>query len=313
MSIFKNILIMGIFLALCFALFSINNRISKLTEQINAQKYVFAELSEKIDNLNPTLKAEKEELTSLLLVNNVFDENGPLKIERFGKEYDGGYVIPIKALEQADAVLGYGIRDDISFEEMFSARFNRPSYGFDCGKDININITNKLFTLVRECIGTDSSIDGGLKNSNGKVTSFTTELTNLNLNNKKLFVKMDIEGGEFSSFQEIMSYADNITGIAMELHILSPSDFQKGIELLKMINKNFVLTHVHSNNCATYNYKLLYSAANLKGIIPSVLELSFINKSLITKYEISNNQSHPTELDMPCNRNKDDIKFEVLR
>jgi hypothetical protein len=44
-----------------------------------------------------------DKLTTLLKIYSVQDDNGPLKFIRLGRDNDGGYVVPEKALEAADA------------------------------------------------------------------------------------------------------------------------------------------------------------------------------------------------------------------
>ncbi len=79
-----------------------------------------------------------ENLVDQLLVYDVYDfDNKKVKLNRHGRAGDGGYVVPELAFEKADVLLGYGIADDISFEESFATIYNKPSFGFDCGvKDI---------------------------------------------------------------------------------------------------------------------------------------------------------------------------------
>src|SRR5262245_49412372 len=45
---------------------------------------------------------------------------GPLI--RVGRDEDGGYVVPVAAVENTRLLLGIGINDDWSFEEAFAAR-----------------------------------------------------------------------------------------------------------------------------------------------------------------------------------------------
>ena len=83
-------------------------------------------------------------------------DNAPIKLVRHGKEYDGGYVVPTIALEKADALMGYGIDTDISFEDEFSRIYQKPSFGFDCGIE-GIKTNHELTTFVRQCIANDKS------------------------------------------------------------------------------------------------------------------------------------------------------------
>lgn len=249
-----------------------------------------------------------EKLASLLKTYDVQDENGSLKLIRHGREYDGGYVTAVKALEKADVLLGYGIYDDNSFEDDFSLKYNKPSYGFDCGVD-HIDSKSELFTLVKECIASDSFLYNKASNADHKITSFTQQLDSLNLRDKNIFLKMDIEGAEYDAFEGINKYYDNITGIVLEIHFINLSSTKRALKLLQELNRHFALIHVHGNNCCISTG---FSTSNSIGIIPNVIELSYINKNLVTNYKVSENQSHPTPMDQQNVEAKADAVFEIL-
>ena len=153
----------------------------------------------------------RDELVSLLKVYTAYDQKGQIELKRFGREYDGGYLIPIKALTLADAMISYGIRDDNSFEVDFSESFKKPSYGFDCGEYAKLNSESTFFTLIKECIGDDRYLEKNKPQSNLKFNLFGFQVNSLGLVDKKLFVKMDIEGGELDYFDEILENHSSIT------------------------------------------------------------------------------------------------------
>ncbi len=248
----------------------------------------------------------KERFAELLKVYSVSDESGPLVFYRHGRSNDGGYVVPEKAMSMADVLMGYGIADDNSFEEQFSDKYNKPSYGFDCGID-NIVSKNKLFAFVKQCLATDSNLYSD-QISNKNISSFSSHIKDLNLEDKKVFIKMDIEGAEYEAFEDILWRASNVTGIVLEIHFWDLITLNKAIKLLQNLHKDFLLVHVHSNNCVDDSFVTRNSIGNIR----NTLELTFINKSLVTSHQLSNNQKHPTDLDMPNCTNKSDKPFEIL-
>jgi len=246
-----------------------------------------------------------EDIAGLLTVYSVYDANGPIKLVRNGRDGDGGYIVPEEALKQADALIGYGVADDISFEEEFSNKYGKESYGFDCSVK-SIDIKNKLTHFIPECIGTDKFLYGNARSSN--ITSFAQQLQNLNLVGKKLFIKMDIEGAEFEALPEILKDAKDITGVTMEIHFYQRRDrVSNALKLLSLLEQDFFLVHAHGNNCCN-----TFTTKNSKGSVPRVLELSYINKSLVLKAEVAKDQTHPTELDVPNVKSKEDRKFEII-
>src|SRR4051812_24686891 len=70
--------------------------------------------------LQETRQSALEILVRMLKVQKIYDEKGEIQLMRIGSPNDGGYVVAKKSLDMADVCLGYGIADDISFEEYFS-------------------------------------------------------------------------------------------------------------------------------------------------------------------------------------------------
>jgi hypothetical protein len=251
------------------------------------------------------ISAPIDKLAGLLKVYTVYDKDGQIMLLRLGKNNDGGYIVPLNALKRADALLGYGIEKDASFEEDFSKNYHKPSYGFDCG--VKYIGKHKLFHFINECINTDETLKCGQK-STKKITTFKQQLTRLGLIGKKIFIKMDIEGAEYGALPDILKYDADITGMVFELHLFNLKYVARAVGLLARLDNDFLLLHVHGNN---YCNKCFVSRKAI-GKIPGVVELTYINKMLVTKYNLSVNQAHPSIIDMPNNPAKKDINFEII-
>lgn len=257
--------------------------------------------------LQMQLLLARQELVAKLKVHHAFDKNGPLELKRHGKQNDGGYVVATKALLNADTLLGYGINDDNSFEDQFSQIYHKPSYGFDCGiKGINSN--SPLFVFINECIASDSFLNDQ-RTSNQKTSSFSQQLEKLHLKDKNIFLKMDIEGAEYMAFPDILQYSKQITGIAIEIHFNNLETTKQALYLLRKLEKDFILIHIHGNNHAM---KHGFSTPNSIGIIPHVIELSYINKALITKHHVAAVQRFPLAIDQPNTPHIPDAAFEIV-
>jgi hypothetical protein len=248
---------------------------------------------------------ELTELVHNLQVYSVGDANGDMALFRYGRDQDGGYVVAEKSFQQADVLLSYGIAGDISFEEDFLAKHQKDVYGFDCGID-TISTTYNLFHFSSECLSTDSLLTQG-QTSSQKVDTFSNQINKLGLQNQNMFIKMDIEGAEYKSWKDILPYAQHIQGIAMEMHISNYNMLSKAIELTANLNQHFYLLNVHGNNCQG-NFGRL---ANSQDSLPYLLELSYINKNLVTIAELSQNQYHPSKFDKPNCPNKPEHTFDL--
>ena len=197
---------------------------------------------------NTPFLQELTEIVSLLRVYRVYDENGLIPLRRLGKDYDGGYIVPEKALQVADVVMGYGIGEthDSSFEEMSSEVYQKRSYGFD-GSVAMDKISHPLFHFTPiYIIGNDH-----MKTSGGvptKHSSFDEHLEIFHLQDKKIFVKMDIEGNEYATLPDILRYTPQITGITFEMHFAGMGEETKALQLLKQFQKDYLLVHLHGHN-----------------------------------------------------------------
>jgi len=221
-----------------------------------------------------------------------------IELARLGNIFDGGYAVPVEAMKAADVLMGYGIDIDISFEREFTQRYNKPSYGFDCGVE-SIYTGNDRCYFLSECIGTSDYLYKNQKSS-GKIFTFSEQLERLRLTNKKIAIKMDIEGAEYAVMDEILEYQQNITAIVIEVHFKKTTP-ENLVKFFSSINENFILLHIHGNNFSHC----------VKGEIPTVIELTYVNKNLVSSYQVSDNQKFPRPLDRPNFSVIPDCEFEI--
>ena len=219
-----------------------------------------------------------------LLVNKAFSNKRPLALEFLLPSY----MCPKIALEKSDALMGYGVFRDIDAEIMYSNSYDKPSYAFDCGIS-DFKITNKLCHFESSCIGTDEFI---LKEENqissGKIHTFGQKLKELGLEDKKVFIKMDIAGAEAKVLPDILKYSDNITGMSICFHFKSANQIYKNIEVIKKLKENFVLVARADHSYRRINKK---KCKYVNNSFAEMVVLSFVNKNLINKYYIDWNQT----------------------
>lgn len=239
-----------------------------------------------------------------------YDENGPLKLIRLGKDYDGGYVVPEKAINESDALFGYGIAGDISFEDQFALKYDKLAFGFDCAtnpEEIRRQIKSEKCKFIHECIGTDKYIYNYQKSSE-LVSTFDQQIDKLGLKNKNIFIKMDIEGAEYEAMNTILDSNENVTGIVIEVHFSdNPNQIIKLINLINKIERKFKLVHLHANNAGAGAFQ----APNLIGKIPRIIELTYINNNLVKKYEPMKDLKFPKKIDMKNLSEANDYFYEI--
>lgn len=210
--------------------------------------------------------------------------------ERCGANNDGGYIIPLAAIKNTDALMSYGIADDISFEIDIIKKYNIGVYAFDCGIE-KAPLKNDSLFFFPECIASDAFIYEAQKSSMA-ISSYNSQVKKLNLENKKIFIKMDIEGAEYESFEGIPdTLFNNIQGITLEVHLQDREQRPKASRLFNTLNKHFVLLHVHGNNNGKY-----FRCIGRK--IPQFIELTYINSRYVRSKCISK-EKFPTPLDRP--------------
>jgi hypothetical protein len=232
---------------------------------------------------------------------------------RIGKQNDGGYLVSISDIKKANILISFGIADDCSFESDFVkhndievvAYDNSLSFLFLLKKMIiktiknplNFNGIKKLFSYKNFFKGKRKHIRKfiGLNTSNEMYSTFSQVINKIN--NKKIFLKIDIEGSEYRFLDEIVANEKEITGIVIELH---DCDIHLGqIErFIKNLNKRgLYLAHIHANN---------QLPLRLSDSLPFLLELTFSRHA-----KFSNSLKLPHKLDMPNNKNLADYHLLI--
>ena len=191
------------------------------------------------------------------------------------------------ALAKASNLIGYGVLDDVQYEVEYARLFNHYSYAFDCGVDSNFNTGDRLCKFSSECIASDAFLILD-QSSSGKVHTFKQKLKELNLWDKKVFVKMDVAEADVIALPELIKNADKLTGFNIGLHIRSPKAIIERLKLLDEINEKFVLVsrnplYVDDNFESEIVKSKYYDGISKDGI----MYLSYVNKNLVDSYKIS--------------------------
>lgn len=203
---------------------------------------------------------------------------------RFGRDFDGGYILD-GDLDPISTVYSFGIGDEISFEYDLARRGKRVyahdhtvsglPYGHDNidfrpeGLGARNDPGSRLFTLAYQIARNGDEHVGDM------------------------LLKLDVEGAEYEVLPHLSSATlAQFRQIALEIHWLSklgdPAFRLQFYRTLRHINEQFVLFHVHGNNCCPL--------AMVEGfVIADVLELTYIRRDLAQP--VRSQTVYPTVLD----------------
>lgn len=218
--------------------------------------------------------SEKNYLESLLTPYTI-----NLTKKRYGKHYDGGYILYKELVEQTDSVLSLGVDKDTSFEDAILEDKQIKIHMYD--GSVEHSFENEYFKFNKLFINS---------------SNFSEEIEKTgNTNNRNILLKCDIEGGEYELF---LNMDENIlkkfSQICLEVHSLSANKHLAKL-MFEKINNNFTLFHVHANN-----YGPRFEE------IPEVLELSYVrNDFCLNKQKLAVQLPDP-ELDSPNNKSSSD-------
>lgn len=231
---------------------------------------------------------------------------------RLGSKHDGGYLVEKESFDNSNLLISFGLSDNwefekdfynsekrvISFDDRLSILFLLKKFIVALIK-LNLKISsNFLFKIfdyllikLKKDIKFHKKFISNINNS--KNINLEHILKKIKINNfHKIFLKVDIEGGEYIILDDILKYQDYFEGIIIEFHSLN----QNLNRIKNFINQlNHSICHIHCNN---------YAGTDDSGL-PNVIELTltkYIGKKTLIKL--------PHKLDQPNNPYSDDIKIK---
>ena len=158
---------------------------------------------------------------------------------RLGKDNDGGYLVSRSDVIATKKLVSFGIGCDWTFEQQFMDIAGCPLAAFDekippqCDQELRewFRSSSKHFTETK--IGASG---GGSGMSIQQCAQ-----------GQDIFLKCDIEGGEYDVFDDILSMGDIWTGMVLEVHDLDKwSNYDAVTNFLSKIPLKLI--HLHVNN-----------------------------------------------------------------
>ncbi len=250
--------------------------------------------------------------------------NPKLPKVRLGYPCDGGYVTALQALCRSEALFSYGIGADISFETDYIQSTNKKAYLFDH----TIDSISPAPEVADNMIFTKEGLSGSKQQYTDNFLSHYNKYFQGRYEDKppffsgRVLFKADVEGCEYefllNTDMEKMSKA--ATGMLFEFHSLNDAMVRVYFfECLRKINKYFYLCHVHGNNNAdNFDYFEERFCEDLnknyieKFSIPSDIELSFVNKEIVSPAKRDNKKYPCNFLDRINNITREDSDLSFL-
>lgn len=256
----------------------------------------------------------------------------PVKIDqliRLGNKYDGGYVVHGPSLKSIDFLVTYGVGYNAQFELAFAKYSNAKVLAFDpTMKDASYFIEKLKKGQIRAFLGqikwlikwlmkepelkkhhikfVQEGIATSDDTANEKFKSFDEHIEKYNLQNSKLVLKIDIDGGEHSLFEDRMIYdkLDQIEQLILEFHYLD-TYLEETAAIFNELSKTHSLIHIHGNN---YGEPFIYNGKK----IPKVIEATFLSNKHISDKNYSTEQYPRKGLDAPCYSKKEDMPLDFF-
>jgi hypothetical protein len=215
---------------------------------------------------------------------------------RLGENSDGGYVLG-ELDGEYDCYISAGVSNEESFSRDFIIKYNMNksnSFAFDG------TIENYPYHYTSE-------ITYIKKNIHAINTDLYTNLYFLTKQYNDIFLKMDIEGGEYPWLLSINEdQLKKMKQIVIEFHGINDDHWgtnnKDKLKCLENLENTHYLIHAHGNN---------YS--EVTDNIPDVIELTYVNKSYFVNAPELNNQCLPTpNLDFPNYQEREDYDLNFF-
>jgi hypothetical protein len=244
------------------------------------------------------------------------------QLARIGSANDGGYVVPLGAVNAADSLLSFGLSHDWTFERDFKKRNAdavvhcydhtvslRTAFEYSIGQLLRFVLQLKVTALRRAFTWIDyifffredkihfrQRIWRDNQDNSATVDDAFSRLPA----ESRIFVKIDIEGSEYRILDDMLRHSPNIVAIAIEFHdvdILS----ERFNALVEKIKHDFHIVHIHGNNMG---------GATPSGF-PIAPEITFLNKRFFGAPPPPSRLKYPVPgLDEPNNPRLPEFMFE---
>jgi hypothetical protein len=226
---------------------------------------------------------------------------------RIGRDNDGGYLVDSRDVMSSDCLLSMGVNDDWSFEKGFVEQRDVPVQAYDGSvggwvflKRVLRNVYHirhprivlgsvaLLFDYFWFFSGRRKHICRFVGDATGYITMAQAFDSLLRGGPRRPYVKVDIEGSEYSVLDELIERAGATSGLVVEFHDCA----QRMDQICNFVEcYPLQLVHVHANNFGPVG----------SDRVPTVLELTFSSSHQPAQALL------PHPLDMPNSSDTEEI------
>lgn len=218
---------------------------------------------------------------------------GGVPLVRIGSVHDGGYILPAALLERIDHVLSFGLGFNFDFErDMLRLTAVKRIDCYDHSVSAAGMRRHRLVSLLKYFYKTPKRrirlaaaraylalfsdnprirhlvMKVGAQDSTTE-TSLRAALERLGAASDAIFLKCDIEGGEYEIIDEIVASAGRFCGMAIEFHEVDQR-LETILSFLRRLRPTHRIDHVHVNNAMTFE----------TGELPKLLEISLSRRDV---------------------------------
>jgi hypothetical protein len=202
---------------------------------------------------------------------------------RLGGKMDGGYLVPQSVVNCSQGLLSFGLGDDFTFDQDWhKLKPQDPIHMYDASVKYE-TLSIRVNTSVRNNIDIKSEYQQFFQ---GKVCHWQEYISTGNfvealdrMGVDQVFIKMDIEGGEYPLIDLFVEHHQRITGIAMEWHDCAHRN-PKWQDAVKRLNSDYDIVHVHGNNHVTPDSEGIFGCMELTHIRRDLLAGSTLRKQI---------------------------------
>lgn len=229
------------------------------------------------------------------------DNIAKVPLVRIGGDCDGGYLLP-DDFEDIRYCFSPGVSTTADFEECIAKRFGIRSFMADASIE-RLPVENPLFEFDKTFLGahcdeTFTTLDAWVSDKLDRT------------DDNDLILQMDIEGGEFGVLIESdSSLLRRFRIMVIEFHSMERIFERHSLSLLcalfAKIHQEFVIVHLHANNCCGI-------ATENEMSVPRVFEITYLRHDRVKNLTLNAPIHLPHALDKPNVPTKQDITMPEI-